>query len=93
MFLPSEYAGASLLAKMSRLPPAMRGNAARLAKEGGIGLFYSEGEGIMEWSEYIERKYEMMFGEPWADLEQRVRKRHPDIAMLIDCPTLPLERK
>lgn len=32
----------------------------------------------LDLPEYMERKYEMMFEEPWIALEDRVRARHPE---------------
>jgi hypothetical protein len=38
----------------------------------------------MELPQYMERKYEMMFNEPWAALEDRVRARHPEFFAMYD---------
>jgi len=40
--------------------------------------------GEMELPEYLERKYEYMFQEPWAALEDRVRARHPEFFAMYD---------
>lgn len=35
-------------------------------------------------NEYLEKKYERVFGEPWLALEAGVRARHPDFFELYD---------
>lgn len=37
----------------------------------------------LELPEYLERKYELTFNEPWAALEERVRARHPYIFEMV----------
>lgn len=39
---------------------------------------------VLELPEYMERKYEYTFNEPWAALEDRVRARHPEIFAMLD---------
>lgn len=38
----------------------------------------------LDLPDYLERKYEMMFQEPWSALEERVRARHPEFFAMYD---------
>ncbi len=39
---------------------------------------------MFDFGKYLERKYEREIGEPWSELEKRVKERHKDLFELMD---------
>lgn len=46
----------------------------------------------VDYADLLKQKYEREIGEPWSELEKRVRDRHPEFFTMLDAMEEPHDR-